>query len=964
MKRWYWMLIVLALVAGTFEAGATHLRAGQITVKRVGCTNLFEITLNVFLDMDGVEFGGSYEFNLGDGTTHTLIRDRIQETVIDATLKVSKITYKLTHTYGPGRFVVSYREQNRNANVLNMDNSVTTTFYIETTITIDPALESILGCNSTPVLLIDPIDRGCTGVAFSHNPGAVDPDGDSLSYELVVPFQSKGTQVLNYRDPNNPQFYASLNYNQANEAGNGPPTFTINEKSGTIKWDAPGAPGEYNIAFIVKEWRKRNGRVYQLGFVRRDMQIIVADCDNERPRLEVPKDTCIVAGTTLTALIKGFDDLGVPAENHDVKIEAFSDVFGLTVNPATYTPFPPNFQPSSPFASLNFTWETSCEHVKDQPYQVVFKITDRPPTGPRLVTFETWRITVVAPPPLWVSATSDVAARTAALQWEPYTCDPVFEGIKIQIWRKVDGAPFTPDNCETGMPEFLGFDLIAEKDGDVTTYLDKGLAPGARYCYRLVAIFPLPTGGESIVSDEICVDPILVDAPVITHVTVDRTGRTDGEVTIKWLAPFEIDAGQFPPPYEYVVQRSENPTDFQSGLVHSGRLDETTLEATDVALDTENDRYYYRVLLYAPNVSADAVDTSAIASTVRLELTPYKDSIQLDWNAFVPWSNQIQTFPNHDTYRGPDGAVLNSELTFLIPVNVFDKGQTYMDKGPLNTADIYCYQVMTRGGYGNPNITEPLENYSQIMCTSLRDDVPPCNETKLVVDLTDCSDFDVNACNFSQFENTLTWNMVREDCGADIKRYRIYVSSSKNGEYVLLAEKEVGDTTYTDRNLSSFARCYRIATVDRSGNESEWSAPVCNENCPNFVLPNIFTPNGDSYNDTFKAFSFDDIVSGPPCGENCSPEEVEEWNKYVTYIQSNCIRFVTRVKIRIYNRWGREVYNYESGGDGIVINWNGRDKDGTELATGIYYYSADVTFVAADPSKAVKTYKGWVHLMR
>ncbi|HEU5290812.1 MAG TPA: hypothetical protein VFU05_09235, partial [Cyclobacteriaceae bacterium] len=68
------------------------------------------------------------------------------------------------------------------------------------------------------------------------------------------------------------------------EAGNGPPTFSIDPIDGTLTWDAPGNAGEYNVAFIVKEWRKINGQWIEIGFVRRDMQIIViADCRNERP---------------------------------------------------------------------------------------------------------------------------------------------------------------------------------------------------------------------------------------------------------------------------------------------------------------------------------------------------------------------------------------------------------------------------------------------------------------------------------------------------------------------------------------------------------------------------------------------------------------------------------------------------------------------------------------------------------
>jgi len=62
----------------------------------------------------------------------------------------------------------------------------------------------------------------------------------------------------------------------------------------------------------------------------------------------------------------------------------------------------------------------------------------------------------------------------------------------------------------------------------------------------LVAVFPLPKGGESYVSKEICLPPILADAPVVTNVTVDKTDPSNGVMTVKWLPPFDADTTQFP----------------------------------------------------------------------------------------------------------------------------------------------------------------------------------------------------------------------------------------------------------------------------------------------------------------------------------------------------------------------------------------------------------------------------------
>src|SRR5690606_15443087 len=179
--------------------------------------------------------------------------------------------------------------------------------------------------------------------------------------------------------------------------------------------------------------------------------------------LILPPDTCVVAGTVLDATI-----LGIDPDQDEVKIEAFSEIFNFPPNqsPATYTPKPGvnDFRPSP--AETQFRWQTDCAHVKEQPYLVVFKITDNPRNGPKLVTFKTWLITVVGPPPEWSDIELTPGNRSASLEWDPYFCQ---NAETMQIWRKVDGAPYEPDNCETGMPEYLGYELISTvriKDDD------------------------------------------------------------------------------------------------------------------------------------------------------------------------------------------------------------------------------------------------------------------------------------------------------------------------------------------------------------------------------------------------------------------------------------------------------------------------------------------------------------------
>jgi hypothetical protein len=947
------LFLSLVLVIGfVYSAHATHLRAGEITVERVNCSSLtFRITVTVFTNTinTNVLFGGEDDWlDFGDGT-RMLVPEQPNVDRLDLGEGIATASFTIMHTYsGNGRKVISYSEPNRNAGVVNMDGSVNTRFYIETLIIIDP----FLGCNNTPKLLVPPIDRACTTIAWFHNPGAYDPDGDSLSYELVIPFRERNTTVVNYKEPSNPGFYNNLN--EGNEAGTGPPTFSINSIDGTLTWDAPGTVGEYNIAFVIREWRLVNGVWVSIGFVRRDMQIIVDDCDNERPELEVPEDVCVEAGSTLDATIFGTDPDG-----DSVKIEAFSEILNLAdaQSPATVSPFPARFAAQP--AELQFQWKTDCAHIKDQPYQVVFKITDKSPTGSRLVTFKTWFIRVVGPEPEWQSATTDLATRSATLEWDPYVCD---KAETIQIWRRVDSFAFEPDSCQTGMPEELGYELIATVSDSVSTYTDTnegdGLASGAQYCYRLVATFPLPKGGESYVSDEICLTPILADKAIITNVTVDvtnRAGATDGRITVKWVPPFEADPAQFPPPYQYRVLRGEGLTG-EENLVLVTTTSATTF--VDTGLDTDTRAYNYRII--AVDSQNKLLDPSATASSVRLDADSEVNSIRLSWRAEVPWSNQIQTTPNeHLIYRGPEGAA-DDQLELIASVNVTSSGFTYLDEGPLDPNSVYCYKVMTRGAYGNPNIAEPLLNFSQMVCAQPGDTIPPCKpEAPVPVDPLSCEEYlAATECETNIFSNTLEWTPADTDCANDVSYYRIWVASSTTGEYSMLPF-EWRETVFTDNNLPSFARCYRIQAVDRSGNESDLSDPICFDNCPYYELPNVFTPNADGCNDLFSAFSNREEIGGET-GSSAGQCEIDPGDA-----QRRCARFVEKVSVRIYNRWGKEVYAYESGGERtIYVDWDGRDFNGRDLSTGVYYYVADVTFDSVDPAKENQIIKGWVHLLR
>ncbi|MEQ9423092.1 MAG: gliding motility-associated C-terminal domain-containing protein [Cyclobacteriaceae bacterium] len=915
---------------------ATHIRASEIILRRTSNTTLeYEIEVIGYTDSGSdILFGGG-KLTVGSTLYEGFEVTRIP---IDAEKQIVFNSFKVVHTFSnPGWFTIGYREENRNEGVLNMFNSVETPFYVETNILIDPAFQ----LNNSPVLLVPPVDLGAIGSKFIHNPGAFDPDGDSLAYRLTIPRQSRDTTVFGYVPPNDPQFYTD--FPRGNEAQSDEPKFTIDPITGDLEWDAPGQQGEYNVAFIVEEWRLIQGTWFLQGEVVRDMQIIIEESDNERPEITPPPDLCVEAGTLIEEIIEADDPDG-----HPVILEAFGGPFEFLTSPARFTPNPPVPQESPGF--MTFTWQTNCSHVREAPYDVILKATDEPfrNEGPPLAEFASWSIQVVAPRPTGLTTTLQPGS-AISLNWDPYECS---NANRIQIWRRVDMFDIALDSCLTGMPGGAGYELIDVVDIRQTDYLDDnqgfGLAAGANYCYRIVAEFAQPGGGESFVSDEACTI-MLADAPIPTNVSVLNTSETEGEMLVRWMEPFEIDQALFPPPYTYEVFRSE-------GL--SGTVNRTSLGITadtvliDTLLNTVENPYNYQVELI--DATGQKVDTSAVASSVWLEPTPLVQSIELTWQAEVPWSNNVQDFPQHFIFRNNTNPNNPAEFAQIAVQNVNLFGFRYLDDGthngqPLDDETTYCYFITTQGSYGNPLIDEPLQNNSQVVCSQPNDEIAPCTPVGFRLDENfDCESFLADqVCQFSNFSNRLVWEEdLSPECDDDVRSFNIYFSADGTEESFELVAT-VTESEFTHTGIPSFKGCYRVSAVDRSGNESELSETVCNDNCPFFQLPNVFTPNNDGFNDTFFPFAESD-------GSN--PED-----------RSLCPRFVKTVFLQVFDRSGNRVFEYDSTEDAersIFIEWPGKTSSGSELPAGVYYYVADVTFDVLDESKAEQQTTGWVHIMK
>lgn len=937
---------------------ATHIRAIEITAKRIG-PNQYQFTVTGYRDSEPSSnaYFSDGRFNFGDGTVYpSQPGDNIPWVYVeDVGNDTEKYTFVLNHTYaGAGAYKVSYEESYRNANIINMSNSVGTNYFTETLLIIDP----LVGINNTPILTVPPIDVAASGLIFIHNPGAFDEDGDSLSYRFSTPLQGRNLQVAGYRSLVDPAFYPD-GFSSGNQAGDGSPTLTLDSVTGDLVWDAAGMEGEYNVAFIVEEWRKINGIYFRLGYVTRDMQILVEETDNNPPEVTIPEDLCVSAGTFIDDSVYEPDIIGTDPDGDPVTISAFGGPFEVFSQDRSAYYLPNPEVPQGPPGILQFFWQTDCEHIRERPYEIRIKIEDNPPpdattAAPKLVDFETWNISIVGPAPEGL-ITTPRPGREIQLEWNDYACENA--GATMQVWRRVGEFPFTPENCELGIPENAGYELIATLPITQNLFIDtnggQGLAPGANYCYRLVAEFADPTGGTSYVSEEACSEVESI-APMITKVDVTSTSETTGTMRVEWIEPLDLDTDMFPGPYTYDVLRATGSTANATAFttISTGL---TNLFFDDTGLNTTDNAYSYIIRMY--DNSLEPMDDSFPAASVRLALVPQVGAIRVNWGALVPWSNTSADFPLHDIYRDRVNPGDASELVLIATVDVTQNGFTFLDNGehndePLDEDLIYCYYVTARGSYGNddPAVPEPLVNRSQIQCAQPNDQEAPCTPIGFAFDEDYSCEKQLDEtgdCDIDVFINRLEWeeNMAPE-CDDDVVSFNLYFSATgAEGSYSLLTNTTA--TFFEHTGLTSFKGCYIIAAVDRSGNESPLSEPLCQENCIfddggnlGYKLPNVFTPNRDGVNDTFRAF-----------GDN-DPE--------------SCPRFVLSVDFKVIDRSGKELYSFSSrdSENDIYINWNGRTNNGRELPAGTYFYTAVVRFDTLDPKLAVQKLNGWVQIIR
>jgi len=800
------LILLLIVVLFRLPVSATHQRAGEITYRQIsGLT--YEVTITTYTFAPSAADRCELTINWGDGQNSVMPRSNgpsgqtpagvfCEHTGENISVEIRYNVYVGIHTYASSS---SYRiwleDPNRNLGIQNIPNSVDVPLYIETLLVINP----FLGGNSSPVLLLPPIDNGCVGLPYLHNAGAYDPNGDSLSYRLVNCKGATGLDIPGYKLPSEVDT-------------ENPGTFTINPVSGDIVWDKPTRQGEYNFAFIIEEWR--NG--VRIGYVTRDMQVNISACDNTPPVLDVTTDTCVIAGDTLRLFVSATD-----ADNDKITLTANGGPLILPVSPAIFN------QPgdSTGHVSQTLVWPTVCPHVRKQSYQVFFKAIDNG-SPVKLFDLKTVNILVIAPPILNPSALP--LGNSMILNWENQTCT---EAKGYRIYRRAGSSGFAPGTCQTGVPPETGYRLISQTtDVNLTTFIDDnnglGLVRGIRYCYIVTAWFD--DGAESIASEEFCAN-LKKDLPALTNVSINSTSFDNGSVYVAWSKPTELDFIQTPGPFIYRLFRSPGFSSANSQLVvEFNDLNDTIY--TDNNLNTRDTAWTYSIE-FINNTPGNvfSIGFTVPASSVFIRATPSDKQITVSMSASVPWVNQEYTVFR----KNPLTEVFDSLATTNFPV--------YTDTGLVNDQQ-YCYLVRSSGTYGTPGYIDPIVNFSQERCAIPLDNIPPCPPTLLAE--VNCDDQTIS----------FRWNDISLTCAPDIDKYFLY---RKGNPHILITTIESFTTSYIYTPAQTIAGCFFIVAMDLKGNiDTTVYNEICVsiDNCPRYRLPNVFTPNSDGFNDYFVPF--------------------------------------------------------------------------------------------------------------
>ncbi|MGV3504891.1 MAG: gliding motility-associated C-terminal domain-containing protein [Adhaeribacter sp.] len=298
-------LLFLLLLLFLVPAQATHIVGGEFQLTHTAGTT-YQLTLNLYFDNVNGNRGAIepvapvFVFEKGTNrlvNTYNLplkSQTSVAYTSVACTspsLSTDKITYTSSlvlsaqsYSHPAGYYAVWERccRNNVISNIVQPQNAGQV-FYIE----FPPVrLNNQPFLNSSPALFPPLSDYACLNDLFYYDFGGIDPDGDSLVYEMVTPLNGNTSAQMPLPAGPLPSPYLPVTWTAGLGIQNqipGNPSVAIDRQTGRLTL-RPSRLGLFVFGVRCSEYRNQ----VKIGEVRRDFQLMVLNCPkNEAPQVEV-----------------------------------------------------------------------------------------------------------------------------------------------------------------------------------------------------------------------------------------------------------------------------------------------------------------------------------------------------------------------------------------------------------------------------------------------------------------------------------------------------------------------------------------------------------------------------------------------------------------------------------------------------------------------------------------------------
>ncbi len=312
---------------------ATHNLGGLISYEHIQGRE-YQIKIVTYTDPGSAADRNELEIYWGDGSSKMLSRQSTELVSPGVQLNL----YTGNHTYAAdGTYVVWMEDPNRNAGVINIPQSVSVPFYLESEIVVSSG-----SGNSSANFFTAPIFYANINESFSHLLSAYDSEGDIVSYELIAPQGANGS------------------------VGSIPTAATINQKSGELNW-TPGQAGLFNFTVKVKECR--NG--VNLGYSIIDFQVAVSNSSSSAQfssgsGFYYDQSYKVVSAQPGQSIQVSLQYDNTAADSTKLSVYSEAEALGLNVNSSS-------IQLSNTQSQGSFSWMPGSTDVRCAPYKLIFR---------------------------------------------------------------------------------------------------------------------------------------------------------------------------------------------------------------------------------------------------------------------------------------------------------------------------------------------------------------------------------------------------------------------------------------------------------------------------------------------------------------------------------------------------------------------------------------------------------------